>query len=272
MLRGYSNPLNAIWQRLSLFRTSDSSVVRYRLRIGPVLYGDSGPHDVQVINEIWLYRTYGLDPSFVPRRDWTVVDIGAHKGFFSVWAGLQMLGGNLLAFEPDPHNFGQLVRNVSQLPSDIKVTSKRRAVSAAGGTRLLHRIPTLSGKHSLYEERSAERAKAAAVSTGRSIPVQTYSLEEALAGCTSVDLLKLDVEGSEYELLLESPDPVFRKVHRIVLEYDPSHPLDPDTKWTVLFARLEALGFQVQKSEKWPLLFAARPGPQSNANDFADTR
>lgn len=261
MLRTYANPVLAIRERLASTYPQTQGIARkYRLRQGPSLLAEAGPDDVHMINEVWVHRTYALDANFIPRPSWNVVDVGAHKGFFAVWAGLQMRQGRILCFEPDPYHFRYLVQNVAQLGQAIEVECHNQAVAGSDGKRTLYRLPTLASQHSLYRARSAARATHER-EVVQPILSDACSLATALADLEEVDLLKLDVEGSEYEILLESSAEGLLKVRRVVLEYDQVDPRNSGVRSSELVSHLQDVGFQVSHAKKWPLLFASRRPP-----------
>ena len=51
--------------------------------------------------------------------------------------------------------------------------------------------------------------------------VKTMTLDSVLRDFESVDLLKMDIEGGEYEVLYGSAPETLRKIRRITLEYHP---------------------------------------------------
>ena len=57
------------------------------------------------------------------------------------------------------------------------------------------------------------------------IPIHCVTLADFLleAGLESVDLLKMDIEGSEWEVLFSTPTSVLRSVRYILLEYHEVH-------------------------------------------------
>lgn len=82
---------------------------------------------------------------------------------------------------------------------------------------------------------------------GGSTTVRTLSLESVLriAGADHLDLLKLDIEGAEFDLLQHTPDPVLERIHQLTIEF---HDFLPDFAGSGLFEtcrrRLESLGFE----------------------------
>lgn len=144
------------------------------------------------------------------------VDVGANEGYFStVAAGIVGLSGRVVAIEPQGRLQEILARNFAQnqLPN---VTIAPVAISDHGGRAELHIAPdTNTGMSGL------------APPTRYRVPtemVQTAPLAELLGvlGIGSVDLLKVDVEGHEYEVIMGSPG-FFRehRVRAIALELHP---------------------------------------------------
>jgi hypothetical protein len=58
-------------------------------------------------------------------------------------------------------------------------------------------------------------------------------------GLEEVDVVKLDCEGSEYDILLGTPDSVLKRVRKYIIEYHNG----PD----VLMRRLDDLGYKVRE-------------------------
>jgi len=73
------------------------------------------------------------------------------------------------------------------------------------------------------------------------------AFKEVVETAGQIDLLKIDVEGAEYDILLGSTDDVFDPVRRIILEYDAVSPTDRDVTGHHLATRLRALGFCVDE-------------------------
>lgn len=82
---------------------------------------------------------------------------------------------------------------------------------------------------------------------GTTTRVQTLSLESVLriAGAERLDLLKLDIEGAEFDLLQHTPDEVLERIDQVTIEF---HDFLPAFAGKRLFetsrSRLESLGFE----------------------------
>jgi FkbM family methyltransferase len=221
--------------------------MRLRTRRGPVLVARlrdlGGPIDV-----------FGRAEYDVAGIDWPaarfVVDLGAHVGSFTLWAA-GAAPCSVHAFEPNPGTFDLLRRNLAAQPERLRCT--RAAVAGAAGSRRLA-LAEDSAANSIDPSRSA-----AAVPAAADVTVTSITLGEALerAGFPRVDVLKMDIEGAEYEVLDQLAPRVLDGVGAIVLECHRR----PGASAEDLAARLEREGFDVSlsgKSGELDLLVASR--------------
>lgn len=123
------------------------------------------------------------------------LDVGANIGFFTVLAArLVGTSGAVYAFEPEPSNFQLLSKNI-QANYYENIHPLQSAVSNYTGTIELHVSKLDNGSHSINRE--------AARGVADTVHVATTTLDEFLesADVTSVDILKIDVEGAELSVL-----------------------------------------------------------------------
>lgn len=180
---------------------------------------------------------------FTLADDATVVDVGAHIGFFTIQAASRVPNGRVIAFEPEPENFRYLEHNVRQ--NDLKrVELCRSAVAAKEGMRRLFLKPgRATGGHSMFAP------------GGDSIVVPCTTLLGIIRKHGPIDYLKLDCEGAENEILLDADDGVFSYIRRIAME---QHDFTGRQREAVT-RRLTKLGFEVWPGARRGYLFAARP-------------
>jgi FkbM family methyltransferase len=127
----------------------------------------------------------------------TFVDVGANMGAYSLWAA-RIVGprGRVLAYEAAPANYERLVENIA-LNRFSQVHAFHVGVSDKTETLKLHINPIgNSGGHSFVPGFCPEGSAA-------EIDVQCEPLAELLArnGLTTVDFMKLDIEGFERRVL-----------------------------------------------------------------------
>lgn len=117
-----------------------------------------------------------------------IVDLGAHVGIASVWFLLKHPEARVEAFEPSPELFPILEKNLAQFGQRAKAYQ----MAAAGH----------DGKMTLYlaDENTTTKTSTACRHVGNSVEVECKSLD-AIVGDEPVDILKMDIEGSEYELI-----------------------------------------------------------------------
>jgi FkbM family methyltransferase len=126
----------------------------------------------------------------------TVLDIGAHHGFYSVIASRAVHpGGAVHSFEPSPRERVQLQRNL-RLNRCENLTLHSNALGAhTGRARLFLVQGNQDGCNSLRQPDG--------VPATVSVEVEVMPLDDFLKehGLQNVDFLKLDVEGAEFSVL-----------------------------------------------------------------------
>ena len=138
-------------------------------------------------------------PEFHPQQGWNVVDVGANIGAFAVRTA--MLGARVYAFEPNPECF----RRLKKAASGLNIECFEVAIGAA------------RGRANLASD-SARTTKGSLTTDGSGREVEVERLDQQLPNGIRIDLLKLDVEGSE-EAALDGAHSVLGAVQRVVLEF-----------------------------------------------------
>jgi FkbM family methyltransferase len=124
----------------------------------------------------------------------TFVDAGAHSGYFSLQAA-SLVGetGQVFAFEPEPNNYFEwLLPNIGS-NSYQQIMPYQIALSDRRGNYALY-LGQHNGKHSLYRE----------VIDQPSVQVRVRPLDHVLEDHPferPIDMIKIDVEGAEYDVL-----------------------------------------------------------------------
>jgi FkbM family methyltransferase len=175
----------------------------YRLRNGFRLEDGTGTL-AGTIAVVFVRQEYG------PLHDFkTIVDIGANMGSFTINAARLCPRARIFSYEPVEQNFGFLSRNVAINALEDRVTLVQAAVAARVGEMEISLDE--SPLHSLViGEKGANRQS-----------VRCTTLEEILShhNLESVDLLKVNCEGAEYEIFETCPDEILRRIANIRLEY-----------------------------------------------------
>ena len=196
--------------------------------------------DASVILDIFLKRVYST--CFPFHEDATIVDIGAHKGFFSIYSDKHS-GNNatIHALEPEPSNFEQLIANV-KLNGCSKVTPVNIGVSDKTGEEKLHLGKSVN--HSIVESYNNH-----AGTNSNTITISTITLSDFIKDneISKIDFLKIDCEGFEYKILFNTPGHVFDIISTISLEF---HDLNSDVyNINKLVKHLVKHGYQIVRYE-----------------------
>ena len=201
----------------------------------PFLFGTYERGTVRVVRELL-------------KRGGTAIDVGAHAGYYTLlFSRLVGRTGTVLAFEPHPGTFAVLQRNVRRRRLG-NVHLFETAVSDREGQASLWQTPTSVG-HSLL---------AAKGGVAEARPVATTSLDAVARarGLVRADVVKVDVEGSEREVLEGMRELAARSPGlAVVLEYKPEILRARGEDLPALLARLAALGY----GEVWALSDSAAP-------------
>ncbi len=144
----------------------------------------SFPEDESTIQDYFAWYT--------PRPGDTVFDVGAHCGF-STYHFSKLVGaaGRVIAFQPDPINYGLLLRNIAR-HGLFNVTPVPAAMAGS------NRQAAFSCEESLG---SALVRYASHTNTGDIIMVETITLEDAFTKWGPPQFCKIDIEGSELEVI-----------------------------------------------------------------------
>jgi FkbM family methyltransferase len=147
----------------------------------------------------------------------TILDVGANCGLFSVFAAHRYPGAEIIAFEPAPEPAAVAERNLAR--HGVKVL--HQAVGRSVGTSRLFVNPESQVTNSLVRS-------AVEVFTGepQALEVETIDLDSfcRAEGIERIDVLKIDVQGSETEVLAGAVD-TLQRTDFLLLEVSF---LDPD--------------------------------------------
>lgn len=193
---------------------------------------------------IFLDREYDCGKiAHAPPR--TVLDLGANIGMGSLFLATLFPNAEFLCVEPDPRNLAFLRDNLAL--NGVHATICEGAVAAAAGTMNLrvNDDPTCSALESspMHATQGTVRVN---VST---IPALLKD-----AGWQKIDLLKIDIEGSEDELLSRD-NGWLRDVGSILME------IHPNTTPERIDSYLQPFGFVLERSSygREPVYLAYRP-------------
>lgn len=177
---------------------------------------DLQTQDPNLYFEIFERNEYFAEATDIAGKD--VLDLGANAGYFSFLA-TELNANSVVAVEANPNNFARLVTNTKGLR---RVTTLNKAVWSENDATVL-----ISDNTVLSTIGDA------------GIPVSTVTLEKLSDGiCNGV--LKLDVEGAEFEILKNVPNEILQRFTAIFIELHGSEQNNPE----VIRSQLAAAGFE----------------------------
>jgi len=183
--------------------------------------------DLKTFWQIFLRRVYNVHPG-----DRVILDLGANVGLFSLYAARCAREAHIFSLEPFPSTFDRLTGTVRDHHLEKRVTCLNYAVTGTDGIRTMANNSLPSQRRTLSSASSPQN--------GAQVHGKTLQAVMDENGLATVDLLKMDIEGSEYEVLLSSPTAVMQRISRVALEYHgDSAPYSKDQ----LFHHLHEAGF-----------------------------
>lgn len=163
--------------------------------------------DIGLIADIYFFKTYN-PPSFEIENGYTIIDIGAHKGYFSVFATFQAEDLHVYSFEPFPNTFNFLIENIAM--NNLKnISAFNFGICGEKGKRKMY-ISKSAGTHSMYD-----------TTRKNAIEINCITLEDVfiMNKIEKCDFLKMDCEGAEYEILFNASEDTIKKISKISLEH-----------------------------------------------------
>lgn len=165
--------------------------------------------DVTTAWAVFCRREYSI-----PKDAKLIVDLGANIGLFTLFAAIHAPRAKLVSVEPFPATFERLVQNVERNGLSQRVQCIQAAVAATGGVRQMDADPT-TPNHSRALRNSADEMQL--------IPVHAISLDDIISRAASmsstIDLLKMDIEGVEHEILQAATPALLSHFRLVQLEY-----------------------------------------------------
>jgi FkbM family methyltransferase len=194
--------------------------------------------------EIWEPAETAAFLSHAREGAW-VFDVGANIGYYTL-LGARAVGpsGLVHAFEPEPHNYEFLARNVAENGFG-NVRPHNVAVSNVAGTMRLHLDDANFGAHSF-------EADSVPTPSGRSVDVLTVRLDDFAEEAARVEtgiLVKIDVQGAE-GLVVEGGRRFFALPRiTVIMEFWPVALARAGADARGLLEVLGGLGFTIQDAE-----------------------
>jgi FkbM family methyltransferase len=195
--------------------------------------------DEWFVQNVLIEETYGTN---LIHRDDIVIDIGGNIGTFTLLAAKNARA--VYTFEPNSENYSLLQQNL-RMNRLTNVTAVNAAVSSKAGTVKLA-CASEGGYHTLGHRDNASHYEMVESVTLGSI-FDRYNIHKC-------HVLKLDCEGSEYDILHTLPMQYIERIDRIVMEWHGVKETQSHQQADALADYLQQVGFHVDeytRTEGW---------------------
>lgn len=212
----------------------------FSIYVNPYLNG--GVDEVIFNTGEWEPEISTLIKKYLPKGG-RFIDIGANIGFHSLF-GASVVGqeGRVLAFEPLPRLQKQMQKSISE-DKFTQIQIEPFALGTVEGMASLSLVEENIGASSLQNV-IGDRA------VGNVVEVPVKTLNAYVSKLDRVDLIKIDIEGSEYEALKGGEEVLRAYKPVIILEFSP-HVYEKDYagKSLALYEYLVGLGYTITDIE-----------------------
>jgi len=169
--------------------------------------------DLSVIDEIFVDKMYRSVESTILNTKYPILDIGAHIGLFSIYTNILNPQVQIIALEPEPNNFALMIEN-------FKLNHVKNVV-----TKCLAVIPNECEKSlsstTLYLNQNSHNHSTIEQLNHSTITVPATTLENLIAKnkLKKIGLLKMDIEGAEFDIIKTLKPENIKTILNLVVEY-----------------------------------------------------
>ncbi|MED4583395.1 FkbM family methyltransferase [Brevibacillus choshinensis] len=151
----------------------------------------------------------------------TILDLGAHIGYYSVLFG-RLIGptGKLFAYEAHPRAYAFLMDNLSINDLHDRTRAYHRAVYSCETTLPFYASKRYLGNSSIHQHH--ETYLQHYVDEFETISIDTVVLDDHLRDLESIDFIKMDMEGSEYQAFVGMERIIREQAKTVVFEVNRS--------------------------------------------------
>lgn len=187
---------------LVLYRSLKTDAIFALRHYGHDFYIRGNTVDFPVFNGIFARGEYDFRVDFIPEY---IVDAGAFIGASSVYFSRRYPGAKIIAIEPEETNYAMLTKNTKPYENIIPV----RAALYGEDTEVKIMDSSVE-KYAFRVERSA----------GPDSSLSGFSVDTVMNryDLPRIDILKMDIEGAEYDLFNSENIGWIRKVRVMVIE------------------------------------------------------
>ncbi|MEM6396643.1 MAG: FkbM family methyltransferase [Bacteroidota bacterium] len=146
------------------------------------------------------------------------VDVGAHYGYFTLLAS-ELVGndGKVFAFEASPQTFSILKENCSRIKN---IEFANLAVSDSNEPLEFYEFPNKYAEYNTIHVHQFEDSNWYQKNLPNKVHIASKTLDHLLSGCKETPrIIKIDVEGAEYQVLNGAQKLLDAKAPLLVMEY-----------------------------------------------------
>jgi len=159
--------------------------------------------------ENFILEVNNLEDKFEIKKNDVVIDIGAHVGYFTLYAAKRAQTGMVISFEPTKESFSVLKNNV-KINNFQNILINNLAVARISESRTFF-VDKKYGISNTFYESNAGLEKEIVQTTTLDEIYDKYNLE-------NIDFLKMDCEGAEFEIILNTSTEILKKIKKISME------------------------------------------------------
>ncbi len=193
--------LAPIW-RIAFITVAWVYSMHYRTFVNDEIIIRRNTTDLETFGQVFVAKEYGLAVSFKPRF---MIDAGANVGYATMYFKSRFPSLKVIALEPEKSNFDTLVQNTSRLNN---VTCLQKGLWNERTNLVVEDIGLGKWGFITREAREKNESDIEAVTVDSILELSAY---------THIDILKIDIEGSEKEVF-ESAENWIGKVNVIFVE------------------------------------------------------
>lgn len=167
--------------------------------------------DASVVAEIFRLQEYRKAEEVIRNAKNPICDIGAHAGFFTLYCRALNPTVPIIALEPEEHNVVMLERHCKE-NHIAGVQMIKGALGGVSDKKGLLRIMPDNHNHYLVKTKEKDH-------TTVSTPIFCWGDVLKETGYTRSSLLKVDIEGGEYDVFESFSDKDFASIDALIMEY-----------------------------------------------------
>lgn len=221
-------------------RRNHQGLALLRFRDGFNVVCRGGTRDWDVVYELMFADSYRMAFEHLRATSGpaTVVDLGGNIGLFSLIAAAQQPQLMVHAFEPGPPNYRLFeINRLANSRFTDRIVLHREAVGGQARTT-----------NWFFDEANPGGSSLFGTGQGASFEVKISAFRDVIAATEGpIALVKIDIEGAEFEILQQTPAETWARIPAIALELHD----DPERKISQpqFLDRMRALGYDVREEK-----------------------